>query len=138
MTHVIDFDVDEQRRVVTLRRLDGQEVETVEAPLPCFLVTDPAFAVDYRSAQHRLRLQHLQMETHQRAAHFDRFFKQWALADLPVEPTKAGLKGSPTIVAKVEPIPVAPRERTARVFDARDPTQLSEAVKVIAQLAAGR
>lgn len=135
ITHVISFDVDEKRRVVTCRRLDGQEVETVEAPLPAFLVTDPGFNVDYRSATHRLRFQQLQRETRARAEVIDSVFKMWGLADLPVDPTKVGLKGSPTIVAKVEPIPVAPKERTAKVFRGDNPADLAQAAKVIAELA---
>ena len=136
ITHVIDFEVDEKARTVTARRLDGLEVETVQAPLPAFLVTDPGFSAHYRSPTHRLRLQQLQRETKARAERIDSVFSQWSLADLPVEPTKVGLKGSPTIVAKVEPIPVAPKERTAKIFRADNPAELTQAVRTIAELAA--
>lgn len=138
ITHVISFEVDQKRRVVTAKRLDGLEVETIEAPLPVFLVTDPQFEVDYRSAKHRLRLQQLQEETATRAANVDPVFAQWAAKDLPVDMARIGLKGSPTIVAKVEHIPQAPRERTAKVFDAKDPRQFDEAVKAIVQLVEAR
>lgn len=135
LTHVIEFDVDEKRRVVTAQRLDGLEVETVEAPLPAFLVTDPGFVVHYRLATHRLRLQKFQTEAKQRAEQIDRVYTQWALADLPVDPRNVGLKGSPTIVAKVEPIPRAPQERTARVFRGDNAAELTQAIKTIAELA---
>jgi electron transfer flavoprotein beta subunit len=134
ITHVVDFDVDEKKRTVTAQRLDGQEIETVEAPLPAFLVTDPGFVAHYRMARHRLQLQRLEEETRRRAERIEAVYAQWSLADLPVDPKLVGLKGSPTIVAKVEPIPVAPRERTARIFRADNPAELSQAVKAIAEL----
>jgi electron transfer flavoprotein beta subunit len=136
VTHVTEFDVDEARKVVIAKRLDGLEVETVECPLPAFLVTDPTFNVRYRSARHRLRLQQLQTETRARAEAIDAHFQMWGLADLPVEPNKVGLKGSPTIVAKVEPIPVAPKERTAQIFRGDNGAELTQAVQTIAQLLA--
>lgn len=136
VTHVVEFDVDEQRRVVVAQRLSGQEIETVEAPLPAFLVTDPQFRATYRSARHRLRLVELQGETRARAERIESVYTQWALADLPIEPKLAGLKGSPTIVAKVEPIPVAPKERTAKIFRGDDPGELAQAVRLIAELVA--
>lgn len=135
LTHVIDFTIDEGRKVVTARRLDGLDVETIEAPLPAFLVTDPGFVPVYRSASHRLRLQQLQEETKRRAERIESAYTQWSLADLPVEPVRAGLKGSPTIVSKVEPIPVAPRERTAKVFDGSRADELAQAIESIAELA---
>lgn len=135
ITHVVEFDLDEKARTVTAKRLDGQEVETVVSPLPAFLVTDPNFHVDYRSATHRLRAAQLQRETKARAGAMDVVFTQWALADLAIDPNKVGLKGSPTIVAKVEAIPVAPKERTAKVFRGDDPQQLAQAVKTIVELA---
>lgn len=136
LTHVVEFEVDETRRVVTAKRLDGLEVETVEAPLPAFLVTDPAFTATYRSATHRLKLQALQEETRIRAQNLDAVYAQWSAADLGIDPKLIGLKGSPTIVAKVEAIPVAPKERTAKVFRGDDPAELAQAVKTIAELAA--
>jgi len=136
ITHVIEFDVDEKRRTVTAQRLDGQEVETVEAPLPAFLVTDPGFMAHYRMARHRLKLQQLSEETRKRAERIDAVYAQWSLADLPVDPKLVGLKGSPTIVAKVEPIPVAPKERTARIFRGDNAAELTQAVKTIAELVA--
>lgn len=136
ITHVLSFELDEKARKVTAKRLDGLEIETVEAPLPAFIVTDPGFAVPYKSATHRLRLQQLQRETKERAQQIDQHFKQWGVPDLPVEPTRVGLKGSPTIVAKVEAIPVAPRERTAKVFRGDNAADLTQAVKTIIELVA--
>jgi electron transfer flavoprotein beta subunit len=99
-------------------------------------VTDPNFVVHYRSATHRLRLQGLQEETRSRAQKLETVFGQWGLADLGVDPKLVGLKGSPTIVAKVEPIPVAPKERSAKIFRGDNAAELTQAVKVIAELAA--
>ncbi|HLF06926.1 MAG TPA: electron transfer flavoprotein subunit beta/FixA family protein [Thermoplasmata archaeon] len=134
ITHVTEFQIDEKRRMITAKRLDGLEVETVEAPLPVFIVTDPGFTANYRSARHRLKLQQLQDETRARAQRIETVYSQWSLADLPVEAGKCGLKGSPTIVNKVEPIPTAPKERTARIFHGANPGELSQAAKLIADL----
>lgn len=134
VTHVVDFEIDEEKRIVRAHRMDGLEVEAVETPMPTFLVTDPGFTVSYRSPGHRLRLRQLSEDAKERAQRIDEAFQMWALPDLPVEPTKVGLKGSPTIVAKVEHIPQAPKERTAKVFDGAHPGQLADAVKSIAQL----
>ncbi|NIS31128.1 MAG: electron transfer flavoprotein subunit beta/FixA family protein, partial [Actinobacteria bacterium] len=59
ITHVIAIDVDEDEGVVRAKRLvegDVEEIETVEAPLPAFIVTDPEFEPSYRKAEHRLKL----------------------------------------------------------------------------------
>jgi electron transfer flavoprotein beta subunit len=126
LTHVTGLEVDAAgRRVVATRRV-YDEIEEVEAPLPCFIVTDPEFKINYRKATQRLQFQKLSEATKARAASMDSHFKQWALADLPVDPKLVGLKGSPTIVAKVEPIPAAPRERTAKVYDGSNEVELAE------------
>lgn len=135
ITHVVSLEVDEKARRVRARRTAGEDIEEIDAPLPCFIVTDPGFTATFRSASHRLKLLQLQDETVARAATIDSVFKQWGVADLPVDPKKIGLKGSPTIVNKVEPIPTAAKERTALVVDAKDERGLQEVAKRIVQLA---
>lgn len=135
ITHVVSLEVDAAAKRVRARRTAGEDIEEIEAPLPCFIVTDPGFVAGFRSATHRLKLLRLQEETVARAARIDSVFKQWGVADLPVDPKKIGLKGSPTIVNKVEPIPTAAKERTAAVVDARDERALQDVAKRIVQLA---
>lgn len=137
ITHVISLEVDEAGKKVRARRTAGEDVEDIEAPLPCFIVTDPGFTSNFRSASHRLKLLRFSEETVERAKTIDSVFKQWGVADLPVDPKKIGLKGSPTIVNKVEPIPVAAKERTAKIVDGKDPRQLEDVARQIVQLVKG-
>lgn len=135
ITHVISLEVDPAAKRVRARRTAGEDIEEIEAPLPCFIVTDPGFVASFRSATHRLKLLKLQEETLVRAASIDTVFKQWGVADLPVDPKKIGLKGSPTIVNKVEPIPTAAKERTAAIVDGKDERALQDVAKKIVQMA---
>src|SRR6056297_3358544 len=51
ITHVISLDVDEEEEIVRAKRLvsgDVDEIETVEAPMPAFIVMDPEFEATYR------------------------------------------------------------------------------------------
>jgi electron transfer flavoprotein beta subunit len=129
--------VDPAGKKVRARRSAGEDIEEIEAPLPCFIVTDPGFTSTFRSATHRLKLVQLLDETAKRAATIDTVFKQWNAADLGADLKKIGLKGSPTIVNKVEPIPTAAKERTAKVVDAKNQKELEEVAKRIVQIVKG-
>ncbi|MSP78251.1 MAG: electron transfer flavoprotein beta subunit/FixA family protein [Dehalococcoidia bacterium] len=137
ITHVISIEVDTGNRKVLARRLAGEDIEEIESPLPCYIITDPNFEASYRSATHRLRFLKLQEETRARAATIDSVFKAWNATELGLDPKKIGLKGSPTIVNKVEAIPTAPRERTAKVISGKDDQALAEVAKQIAQAIRG-
>jgi electron transfer flavoprotein beta subunit len=137
ITHVISLEVDEKKKTVRARRTAGEDIEEIEAPLPCMVVTDPGFNSTYRSATHRLQFQKLSEETVHRAASIESVFKQWGVADLPLDPKRIGLKGSPTIVNKVEPIPTAAKERTAKVVDAKNDRELAEVAQRIVQIVRG-
>ena len=125
LTHVISFELDEDEQTIRAKRLvegDVEEIETVEADLPAFLVTDPEFESNYRRAEHRLRYKDLREETRARAEAID--LKEevtvWNHEDLNLDPDYIGLDGSPTIVAGVDPIPKGPAEREARVLTPAD------------------
>lgn len=123
LTHVISMEVDEEERVVRAKRLvegDVEEIETVRAPLPAVVVTDPEFAPSYRKAEHRLKHKDLREETQQRAAEFENHLTVWDHEDLNLDPDYIGLSGSPTIVEGVDPIPKAPSERDATTVDPAD------------------
>ena len=140
ITHAIALDVDEEERVVRAKRLvqgDIEEIETVEAPLPCVIVTDPEFEPTYRQASHRLRHKDLREETVARAAEIDldEAVTVWNHEALNLDPDYIGLDGSPTIVASVDPIPKAPSEREATVVDAGDPEAMEEVLEIMAPFA---
>lgn len=134
ITHVVAIDVDEHDNVVRTKRLvegDISEIETVEAELPAFIVTDPEFDTTYRKAEYRLRHKSFREETRKRAAEFGEYlddgtdkeptdwehFHMWDHRYLNLDPDFIGLDGSPTIVAGVDPIPKAPSEREATVVE---------------------
>jgi electron transfer flavoprotein beta subunit len=116
ITHVVALDVDEEEGIVRAKRLvegDVEEIETVEAPLPSFIVMDPDFEPSYPRATYRLTLKDLKSETEARAEEFEEHLTTWNHEDLNLDPDNIGLDGSPTIVSSVDPIPKAPSEREA-------------------------
>jgi electron transfer flavoprotein beta subunit len=140
VTHVVALDVDADEGVLRAKRLvegDVDEIETVEAPLPAFVVADPEFEPSYRKAQHRLQHKDLREETKARAEHHEDHMTVWDHEDLNLDPDFIGLDGSPTIVDGVDPIPRAPAEREATMVDPNDPDQLGEVVEEMARFAGG-
>jgi electron transfer flavoprotein beta subunit len=136
ITHAIALDAEPDEGVVRAKRLvegDVEEIETVEAPLPCFIVTDPEFEPTYRQASHRLTHKDLREETKRRAEEIDldEAVTVWDHEALNLDPDYIGLDGSPTIVSSVDPIPKAPAEREATVIDASDPEGMEEILDVL-------
>ena len=141
ITHVVALDVDEDEGTVRAKRLvegDIEEIETVEAPTPAFIVADPEFEPTYRKAAHRLTLKDLQAETKERAANHEEHLTTWDHADLNLDPDYIGLDGSPTIVSSVDPIPKAPTEREATMVDPDDGEGMGEVFKAMEPFADGR
>jgi electron transfer flavoprotein beta subunit len=154
ITHVISLDVDEEAGRVRAKRLvegDVEEIETVEAPMPAFVVTDPEFDPSYHRASHRLKHKDLREKTQERADEFGEYladdseedatdwdrFTMWNHEDLNLDPDYIGLDGSPTIVAGVDPIPKAPSEREATTIDPDDDGDMEQVLEEIAPYAAG-
>ncbi|WP_254544242.1 electron transfer flavoprotein subunit beta/FixA family protein [Halomarina pelagica] len=140
ITHVIALDVDEDERLVRAKRLvegDIAEIETVEAPLPAFVVTDPEFEPSYRTAGERLTLKDLRAETRERARDYEEYLTTWDHVDLNLDPDYIGLDGSPTIVSSVDPIPKPPAEREATMVDPDDEAGMREVLDVARPFAAG-
>jgi electron transfer flavoprotein beta subunit len=129
VTHVVALDIDKDEGVLRAKRLvegDIEEIETVEAPLPCMVVTDPEFEPTYRKAEHRLRYKDLREETQARAENYEDHVTVWDHEDLNLDPDYIGLDGSPTIVAGVDPIPKAPSERAATMIEPDDSEGMSQ------------
>jgi electron transfer flavoprotein beta subunit len=140
LTHVIALDVNEDDRTVRAKRLvegDPDEIETVEAPLPAFIVTDAEFEPTYRRAEHRLEHKDLREETRRRAENHEDHLTTWDHEDLNLDPDYIGLDGSPTIVSSVDPIPKAPAEREATMIDPTDEDEMEAVVEEMAQFAGG-
>lgn len=140
ITHVIALDVDESDDRIRAKRLvegDVEEVETVEAPLPAFVVTDPEFEPSYRRAAHRLRHKELRDTAEERAQHYEDHLTTWDHEALNLDPDYIGLDGSPTIVESVDPIPKAPSERDATMVDPADDEDVSAVVDELVPYAGG-
>ena len=140
VTHVISLDVDPDEEIVRAKRLvkgDHEEIETVQAPLPAVIVTDPEFEPVYRKAEHRLVHKDLREETVERAQNFEDHVTVWNHEDLNLDPDYIGLDGSPTVVSGVDPIPKAPSERDAKVVRPDDEEGMGEIVDELAAYAAG-
>ena len=154
ITHVISLEVDPDEERVRAKRLveaEADEIETVEAPLPAFIVTDPEFEASYHRAEHRLEHKDLRETTRERADEFGEYladdsekeatewdrFTMWNHADLNLDPDYIGLDGSPTIVAGVDPIPKAPSEREATPVDPDDEDDMEGLIDELAPYAAG-
>ncbi|MFB6304521.1 MAG: electron transfer flavoprotein subunit beta/FixA family protein [Haloferacaceae archaeon] len=140
ITHVVALDVDPEERRVRAKRLvegDIEEIETVEASLPAFVVADPEFEPSYRTATDRLELKDLRERTRERAEAFEDHLEMWNHEELNLDPDYVGLDGSPTIVSSVDPIPKAPAEREATAVDPADPEGMGEVLDELRPFAAG-
>ena len=141
ITHVVALDVDEDEGTVRAKRLvegDIEEIETVEAPMPAFIVADPEFEPTYRKAAHRLTLKDLRAETKERANDHEEHMTTWNHEDLNLDPDYIGLDGSPTIVSSVDPIPKAPAEREATMIDPGDEAGMGEVFEAMEPFAGER
>ncbi|MFC7044990.1 electron transfer flavoprotein subunit beta/FixA family protein [Halobacteriaceae archaeon GCM10025711] len=140
ITHVIALDVDEDEGTVRAKRLvegDIEEIETVEASLPAFVVADPEFEPSYRRADHRLTHKDLRADTRERAEEYEEFLTVWDHAELNLDPEYVGLDGSPTIVSSVDPIPKAPAEREATMIEPGDEEGMREVFETMQAFAGG-
>ncbi|WP_435332688.1 electron transfer flavoprotein subunit beta/FixA family protein [Haloarchaeobius sp. TZWWS8] len=140
VTHVLSLDIDEEAGKLRAERLvegDVDEIETVEAPLPCFVVTDPEFEPSYRRAEYRLRHKDLREQTKERAENYEDHLEMWDHEALNLDPDYVGLDGSPTIVSSVDPIPKAPAEREATMVTPDDTEGMEAVLEELTPFAAG-
>lgn len=131
ITHVTKLTILTKERKVVAERVVYDEIEEVEAPMPVMIVTDPGFQPRYTTATDRLKLLKAKEEAAKRTKNFQSLVTTWDANALGLSDDMVGLKGSPTIVRMVEPIPVAPKERTARVFDGNKQEDLEEVARLI-------
>ncbi|MFC4405713.1 electron transfer flavoprotein subunit beta/FixA family protein [Haloarchaeobius iranensis] len=140
LTHVISLDIEPENEVVRAKRLvegDVDEIETVEAPLPCVVVTDPEFEPTYRRAEHRLELKDLREQTKERAENYEDHLTMWNHEELNLDPDFVGLDGSPTIVSSVDPIPKSPSEREATMVTPDDEEGMEQVLEEMTPFAGG-
>lgn len=131
VTHITKLELFPEEKRFRAERIVDHQIEEVEGPLPAVLVTDPSFTGQYTKASHRLKYRDLTEATKKRAENADDLIETWDAPKIGVDVTKVGLKGSPTIVRKVEPIPVAPSERTAEVLDGSKIEDVEKAARII-------
>jgi electron transfer flavoprotein beta subunit len=127
--HVIDYDIDMDRRTVRAKRLITLQgfydiVEDVAAPLPVFIAIDPSYRPRFNTVSQRLAYEKHQQEAQSRVANYKQYLKIFNSQQLGVDPKQVGLPGSPTIVYKVEKIPKAKASRKAEVIDGSNKEEL--------------
>ncbi|AGB16479.1 electron transfer flavoprotein, beta subunit [Halovivax ruber XH-70] len=140
ITHALALDIEPEAGRLRAKRLvegDVDEIETVDAPVPSFVVADPEFEPSYRKAAHRLEHKQLRRETRERAEDYEDHVTVWDHQDLNLDPESIGLDGSPTIVSSVDPIPKAPSEREATMVDPADEAGMASVLEEMQPFAAG-
>jgi electron transfer flavoprotein beta subunit len=140
ITHVVAIDIDEDEETVRVKRLvegDTSEIETVEADLPAFIVTDPEFEASYRKADHRLRYKDLRADAQARAPDAEEAVTVWNHEELNLDPDFIGLDGSPTIVSGVDPIPKGEGSREATELTPDDEAGMEAVFDEMAAYAGG-
>ncbi|MBW3583692.1 MAG: electron transfer flavoprotein subunit beta/FixA family protein [Euryarchaeota archaeon] len=131
ITHTTSLEIDPGAGIMRATRIAYDEIEHCEGPVPGFIVTDPAFLPSYRKASERLRLiDHIETQKGLKEEYEDHI-TSWTAEDVEADMKKIGLSGSPTIVRAVDPIPTAPRERTAKVLHGADDATVQEVAKMI-------
>jgi electron transfer flavoprotein beta subunit len=140
--HIIDYDVDVERRVVRAKRLITLQgfydiIEEIEAPLPVFIAVDPSYKAHFNTVSQRLAYEKYQQEAQLRVANFKQYLKTFNAQQLGVDPKLVGLPGSPTIVYKVEKIPKAKASRKAELVDGSSREELRKVASKIYEVLGG-
>lgn len=140
--HVIDYDVDMDRRVVRAKRIITLQgfydvIEEVEAPLPVFIAIDPSYKPSFNTVSQRLAYEKYQKEAKGRAANYKQYLKVFNAQQIGADPKLVGLPGSPTIVYKVEKIPKAKASRKTEVIDGSDRQQIRKVAAKIHEVLGG-
>lgn len=140
--HVIDYDVDVERRMVRAKRLITLQgfydiIEEIEAPLPVFMAVDPSYKAHFNTVSQRLSYAKYQEDAQSRVANFKQYMKTFNAQQLGVDPKMVGLPGSPTIVYKVEKIPKAKASRKAELVDGSNREELRRVASKIHEVLGG-
>ncbi|HEX9678169.1 electron transfer flavoprotein subunit beta [Nitrososphaera sp.] len=140
--HVIDYDIDMDRRVVRAKRLVALQgfydiVEEVEAPLPVFMAVDPSYKPHFNTVSQRLAHEKYREEAQSRVANYKQYLKMFNAQELGADPKMVGLPGSPTIVYRVEKIPKAKASRKAEVVDGSNRDELRRVASKIYEVLGG-
>lgn len=134
ITHVTRLRLEPEAKRLQATRVAMETIEHCEAPIPAFIVTDPGFTASYTRASQRLGLMEHMERQKQHIAEPEAVTKVYTAEDIGVDENRIGLKGSPTIVRGVDPIPAAPTEREAKVLDTSDEAIEELAKTIVARL----
>lgn len=137
--NVIDFSIDEERKIVIAKRLITLQefdtiIEEVESPLPVFITIDPSYKPIYRMVSQRLSFIKYRKNAYDRSNNYKQFLKIFDGKLLGIDPKHVGLPGSPTIVYRVEKIPKAKANRNAIILDGDNLNDIKSTVKKILQV----
>jgi electron transfer flavoprotein beta subunit len=137
--NVIDFSIDEERKIVIAKRLITLQefdtiIEEVESPLPVFITIDPSYKPIYRTVSQRLSFVKYRKNAYDRSNNYKQFLNIFDGKLLGIDPKHVGLPGSPTIVYRVEKIPKAKANRNAIILDGDNLNDIKSTVKKILQV----
>lgn len=140
--HVIDYDIDIERRMVRAKRLVSLQgfydiIEEIEAPLPVFIAVDPTYKPHFSTVSQRLAYEKYREEAQSRVSSYKQYLKTFNSQELGVDPKLVGLPGSPTIVYKVEKIPKAKASRKAEVINGASREELRRVAAKIHEVLGG-
>ncbi|MDX1612375.1 MAG: electron transfer flavoprotein subunit beta/FixA family protein, partial [Candidatus Thermoplasmatota archaeon] len=133
LTHTTKLEVFPEEGTFEAERLVQDEIEECVGPLPAFIVTDPAFESSFTKASERLTLLDIEQEQAAKAAEHEEHLTKWDVEAIGVDENKVGLKGSPTIVRQVDPIPKPPSEREPEMLQGDDPDAIKKVARIIVE-----
>ena len=131
--NVIDYEVDMEKRIITMKRLlwtrgFPEIIQVVEAPLPVFIAIDPSYKYFFNTASLRLTAEKYKREAQERAKNYKSLLTAFNCAQLGADKTLIGLTGSPTIVYNVQRVPKGKVTRHAEVLDGSNPEHIRKAI----------
>lgn len=133
VTHVTELTAHPEEETFEAKRVLYNEVELCEGPLPAFIVMDPDYQASFTRASERLKLKDIESEQAEKVEDHEDLLSTWDVDALGIDQWKVGLKGSPTIVRSVDPIPQPPAERDATFYDGDSMDDLEEVARIIVE-----
>lgn len=131
--NVISYDVDMEKRTITMKRLLWTRglpeiIQVVEAPLPVFIAIDPSYKYFFNTAALRLTAEKYKREALDRSKNYKNYLTAFNCIQLGADKTLVGLPGSPTIVYNVQRVPKGKVTRHAEVLDGSNPEHIRKVV----------
>ncbi len=138
--NVVGYSIDVAKKMLHAKRLIEIQglynvLEEVECPMPALIAVDPSYDEHYTTVSQHLKYVRLQRDAMKRIEKYKQYLKVWKARDLGVDMKNTGLRGSPTIVYKVEKVPRAKASRQTKVIDIGKEIELNDlSIKLVEML----